>query len=62
MAHALNQSRAAEDRMNLGALQRVDPYITAIITSAKQVRSLRCHQLLKMINLIWDPYSYVLPL
>jgi hypothetical protein len=40
MAHALNRNVTAESRINLAALQRVDPYIEAIITSATQVGSM----------------------
>ncbi len=37
MANAMNRSDKSEQRMNLGALQRVDPFIAAIVASAKQV-------------------------
>ncbi len=38
MANALNRSDKSELRMNLGALQRLDPFIAKIIASTKQVR------------------------
>ena len=37
MANSLNRSETNEKRINLGALQRLDPYIEDILTSASQV-------------------------